>query len=411
MTGYRNRPDQTAEALDQLRKQFKKAFKVIVPVALVTTLMLVFAEGMVRVSAFLWSDYGAYYFSYGFRNLNGKLGISPWSTHTGGYYKFPPNYQLRGAAGQAEEVASINSLGFRGPEFHPGKPKGTFRIFCLGGSSTFGYRNSDGGTYPVQLEKILRQTSGDAGIEVINAGFPYYNSASVFALLREEVSRYDPDLITLYSAFNDAAWPLKVNFFARALFWIQEHSAIYLVVKEIFHMDSLYFKLVSKVARVTRPNSVDYEPFKIEIDQVALRFRKNVEMIVKFAKEKGIAVVLIKQPMTAQDRQSDSPISYEGEYQAVMEKFRAGAFLLPNQLLLIKHHRLIEELEKIAKEDGVDVVDNIAIVDRSGGGLASWVHLTEEANRRLAEALKSAIEPYIKKRRAPARQESAGVSH
>jgi lysophospholipase L1-like esterase len=397
----------------QFKEKLKKVFKILAPIALVTTLMIVFAEGMVRVSAFLWSDYGSYYFSYGLISLNGNLGVSPWSTHTGGYYKFPPNYQLKGAAGQATEIASINSLGFRGPEFRPTKPNGTFRIVCLGGSSTFGYRNGDGGTYPFLLEKILRQASGDAGIEVINAGFPYYNSASVLALLREEISRYDPDVVTLYSAFNDAAWPLKVPFFSRIVFWIQEHSAVYLLIKENFHIDALYLKLMSKITRRVRLKAVNYEPFKIEIDQVALRFRKNVKSLVQFAKEKGSAVVLIKQPMTAQNPQSGNhtPISYEEEYQAVMEKFRAGAFLLPNQLNLIKHHRLIQELEKIAKEEGVDVVDNIAIVDQHKGGLASWVHLTEDANLRLAEALKSAIQPYIIKRRAHATQQSAIAKH
>jgi lysophospholipase L1-like esterase len=386
--------------MKQLTNKLKNAIQPIASIALITILMLVFAEATVRLSAFLWSDYGAYYFFYGFGGLNGKLGVSPWSTHTGAYYKFPPNYQLQGAAGQADEIASINSLGFRGPEFQPVKPKGTFRIFCLGGSSTFGYRNSDGGTYPLLLEKILRQSSGDTNIEVINAGFPYYNTSSVLALLREELSRYNPDLITLYAAFNDAAWPLNVNVFSRALFWIQEHSAVYLLIKEIFHTDSVYFNLISKIMRVTRPKVVNYEPFKKEIDQVALRFRENVKTIVRFSKEKGIAVVLVKQPMTAGNRESDSAITYEGEYQAVMEKFRAGAFLIPNQLLLIKHHRLIEELEKIAKEEGLDIVDNIAIVDRHRGGLASWVHLTEEANLRLAEALKPAIETHIKSRHA-----------
>ena len=390
-----------------LKAKLKQALRTLAPIALVTILMIVFAEGLVRISAFLWSDYGAYYFSYGFVSLDGNLGISPWSTHSGGYYKFPPNYQLKGAAGQATEVASINSLGFRGPEFRPTKPKETFRIVCLGESSTFGYHNTDGGTYPVLLEKILRQASGDASIEVINAGFPYYNSASILALLREEVSHYDPDVITLYSAFNDAAWPLKVNLFSRVVFWIQEHSAVYLLIKEIFHIDSLYLQLMSKITRRIRLKTVNYEPFKIEIDQVALRFRENVTSIVKFAKEKGIAVVLIKQPMTAQSPQSGRLISYDEEYQSVMEKFRSGAFLSPNQLNLIKHHRLIEELETIAKEEGLDVVDNIALVDQHKGGLASWVHLTEDANLRLAEALKSAITPYLRNRRAYATRRSA----
>jgi lysophospholipase L1-like esterase len=379
-------------------KQFSKAFKILARLALSAMLTILCAEGIVRVSAFLWSDYGAYYFFYGFLKMSGNLGISPWSTHQGGYYKFPPRYQLKGAAGQAAEAASINSLGFRGPEFQPIKRAGTFRIVCMGESSTFGYRNSDGGTYPVLLEKIFRQASSEADVEVINAGFPYYNSASILALLREEISAYNPDVITLYSAFNDAAWPLKIDFPARIAFWIQEHSAVYLVVKENLRSDRLYLGLMSKIARRLRPQAVDYEPFRIEIDQVALRFRNNVKAIIKFANEKGIAIVLIKQPMTAQDRRSDNPVSYEAEYQAVMEKFRARAFLSANQLLLIKHHRLIEELEKIAAEEGLQVVDNIAIVDQNNGGLASWVHLTESANLRLAQALKSAIEPLVKTR-------------
>jgi hypothetical protein len=164
---------------------------------------------------------------------------------------------------------------------------------------------------------------------------------------------------------------------------------------------------MSKIARRLTPSTMNYEPFKAEIDQVALRYRSNIKSIIKFAKEKGIATVLIKQPMTAQNQPSRRSISYEAEYRAVMEKFRASAALLLNQLLLIKHHRLIEELGKIANEEGLPIVDNIAIVDRNGGGLASWVHLTEEANLRLAEAIKSAVEPYLKIRRAQATLRSA----
>ena len=388
-------------------RRFKNVLKILTRLVLITALTILSAEAIVRITAFLWSDYGMYYFSYGLTGLSGSLGISPWSTHSGEYYKFPPNYQLKGAAGQAAEVASINSLGFRGPEFQPNKPKGTFRIVCLGESSTFGYHNSDSGTYPIQLEKVLRQTSGDANIEVINAGFPYYNSGSILALLKEEISRYDPDVITLYSAFNDAAWPLKINSLARAVFWIQEHSAVYLALKETLHTDKFFLRHMSKIARRLTPSTMNYEPFKAEIDQVALRYRSNIKSIIKFAKEKGIATVLIKQPMTAQNQPSRRSISYEAEYRAVMEKFRASAALLLNQLLLIKHHRLIEELGKIANEEGLPIVDNIAIIDRNGGGLASWVHLTEEANLRLAEAIKSAVEPYLKIRRAQATLRSA----
>ena len=114
--------------------------------------------------------------------------------------------------------------------------------------------------------------------------------------------------------------------------------------------------------------------------------------------------------MTPQDPQRGPSVSYEEEYRNAMGKFGAKAFLLPSQLLLIKHHRLIKELETIAKKEGIPVVDNIAIVDQNRRRLASWVHLTEEANLRLAEVLKSEIEPYITKRRTQARQQSAIAS-
>jgi hypothetical protein len=164
-----------------------------------------------KAGSFLWFGYNQYYLYYGFHGLMGGVRIAPSSTHTGRHYKFPPHYVLHGAAGQASEKASINSLGFRGPEFQAMKPVGVFRVICMGESSTFGFRNSDNGTYPFQLENLFRQGHGGAKIEVINAGFPYYNTGSILSLLREELVHYSPDVLTLYSAFNDAGWPLEVG--------------------------------------------------------------------------------------------------------------------------------------------------------------------------------------------------------
>ncbi|HSE85708.1 MAG TPA: GDSL-type esterase/lipase family protein [Candidatus Binatia bacterium] len=369
--------------------------KDIIRTALVVVLLILSLEAGVRVAAFLWLDHGEYYFFYGFHNLTGNIGISPWWTHSGRHYKFPPHYLLKGAAGQDSEIASINSLGFRGPEFQPAKPPGVFRIICMGESSTFGYRNTDTGTYPFFLESILSNDFRASRIEVINAGFPYYNTGSILSLLQEDLLNYRPDLLTLYSAFNDTAWPLEVSPVNRAFFWIQEHSAIYLAIKDSLHTDTLYSKVVAKMIRKITPERVDYTQFNKDLEQVTLRYRKNVQTIVRLAKANAILIILIKQPMTTEDTQRRIPAPYEREYQTIMEKFRRGAFLLPRALLIVKHHRLIEELEKIAKEEQVPVVDNIAIVDQDRRRLASWVHLTEEANLRLAEALTAQIKPYL----------------
>jgi hypothetical protein len=47
----------------------------------------------------------------------------------------------------------------------------------------------------------------------------------------------------------------------------------------------------------------------------------------------------------------------------------------------------VTELDRLAAQHGWPVVDNIALVDEDRSRLSSWVHLTPEANQRLAEAL------------------------
>ena len=72
------------------------------------------------------------------------------------------------------------------------------------------------------------------------------------------------------------------------------------------------------------------------------------------------------------------------------------------EIFILKQHRLMEELEKIAEEEKLPVVDNIKIVDEYRRRLTSWVHLTGEANLRLAEALESVIKALLFRAQASA---------
>jgi hypothetical protein len=358
-------------------------------------IVIVLVEVILRLGAFLWFDYNEYYLYYGVHALVGRIGISPWWTYTGKHYKFPPHYVLQGAAGQASEQASINSLGFRGPDFQPVKPEGVFRVICLGESSTFGFRDSDTGTYPFQLEQLFRQHPEGAKVEVINAGFPYYNSGSILALLREELLDYHPDLLTLYSAYNDAGWPLEVGRLSRAVFWIQQHSITYLLMKEYIITDQ-FVLLVQRTLRRLTPQNLDYAGFEDQLSKIVTRYQGNIRSIIAVAKGENIPIILIKQPMTTAHSQYAS-LSYEDEYNSIFLKYSEKKSLTRQELQLFKQHRLVKELEKIAQEEHLPLVDNIAIVDQDRRRLASWVHLTEEGNLRLAEVLKSAIEPYIER--------------
>jgi lysophospholipase L1-like esterase len=103
-------------------------------------------------------------------------------------------------------TARTNSLGFRGPDRPAAKPEGTYRIFCLGGSTTYGTGvMGHEGTYPAQLERLLREQAPDGvTYEVWNCGVSGYNTAESLINLQLRLFEFEPDAIVVYHAANDA---------------------------------------------------------------------------------------------------------------------------------------------------------------------------------------------------------------
>lgn len=107
-------------------------------------------------------------------------------------------YNHKSPYGDFRTVVLVNREGFRGKEIEVGKPAGTFRIFFLGDSFTFGLGVEGGETFPARLEALLNERAGkSARFEVINGGVPGYNLAHYYLVLKHRVFRYNPDLILL----------------------------------------------------------------------------------------------------------------------------------------------------------------------------------------------------------------------
>lgn len=114
----------------------------------------------------------------------------------------PRTYRLKPKARVLEY--HINSRGFRGPEFTPLKPAGTYRIISLGDSIAFGMGvKSYQATMPALLQERLNQSDGSR-YEVINAGVPGYNTLQEQVFLEVELLDYAPDLVILNFCLNDA---------------------------------------------------------------------------------------------------------------------------------------------------------------------------------------------------------------
>ena len=105
--------------------------------------------------------------------------------------------------GETVRVTAKNKLGLFNPQQFAGhKSAGTYRIFCMGGSTTFGRPYDDTTSFCGWLRAMLHRADPSREWELINAGGISYASYRVAALM-EELVRYEPDLFIIYSGHNE----------------------------------------------------------------------------------------------------------------------------------------------------------------------------------------------------------------
>src|SRR5689334_21763616 len=117
--------------------------------------------------------------------------------------RVPLFVEERGPDGQELMVTARNKLDFFNPQRFPKhKEAGVYRIFSMGGSTTYGHPYSDPTSFNGWLREYLRATAPDRKWEAINAGGISYGSYRV-AQLMEEIIQYQPDLFIIYTGHNE----------------------------------------------------------------------------------------------------------------------------------------------------------------------------------------------------------------
>ena len=100
------------------------------------------------------------------------------------------------------ETAPNKTQWFNLQRFPARKAEDVTRIFCLGGSTTYGRPYDDRTSFCGWLREFLPAVDPDRRWEVINAGGISYASYRVAALM-EELIAYEPDLFIIYSGHNE----------------------------------------------------------------------------------------------------------------------------------------------------------------------------------------------------------------
>jgi lysophospholipase L1-like esterase len=108
-----------------------------------------------------------------------------------------PGPDFHGVPGASYLKWKMNSLGYRGPE----PLSGALRVACVGASETFGLYEKEGGEWPRQLDRLLRETraTGDREITVINTAYAATNLRTHLHQAPRMLAAAKPDLIILYA--------------------------------------------------------------------------------------------------------------------------------------------------------------------------------------------------------------------
>lgn len=179
-------------------------------------------------------------------------------------------------------VATINSLGMRGPEVGAKQP-GVLRVLCVGGSSTYGLLiGDDESTWPAQLDRALRERGIRA--EVLNAGVPSWTLRASQTNLELRLYALRPDIIVVCHTFNDLMAPASSYV----------HDSFAEDASELWRpwRSSALLRAVGR-----RLDRLSPEPKGSRLDpDLATAFERNLRRMVTRGRALGATVVLTTEP-------------------------------------------------------------------------------------------------------------------
>lgn len=198
------------------------------------------------------------------------------------------------------EPPDVDMRGLRLTSAQEVKPADVFRIFCLGGSTTYL-------GYPAKLEDALRDDFARRGLrlEVVNAADISWTTCESFVNFTMRCLYYEPDAIIVYHAVNDA-WPAFGKSFRPAyvhwrkrlvgnepLWWdrvprFMDHAAAYVLLRE--------WSEEQTNMRTWAQTMMHYIPdFANDPYHGVDTYRTNIRNLIAVAREHDIQVVLATQ--------------------------------------------------------------------------------------------------------------------
>lgn len=277
---------------------------------------------------------------------------------------------------------------FRGKAPAPVKSSGKTRIFCLGGSTTFGHQVEFAAAWPTVLERLLQEKGIDA--EIFNAGAPGYGSRHHLIQYRRDIARMSPDVILIHCGWN------RVGIIADPDTWMppvipNPHQRLdqRLVMK--LGSASLLFRTFLRLEDSDipgkRPRQIWYHP---ELHDV---FMQDVRQLVGDVLANRQLPVLILYPSLLHEGMTPAEIA---QYETAIWDRKYEPIMIA---ALLEKHRALRQIAGEAGVPSIDLQRGFAPY-RGKERLVHFMdemHTTVPGNRLVAELLADTLAPILRK--------------
>mgnify|MGYP006103322967 CR=1 FL=1 len=201
------------------------------------------------------------------------------------------------------ENLSINEQGIRGEVIPQEKHEDVFRIFVVGGSTTFGnLASSDDTTIPGYLQFLMNDVDAEKKIEVFNLGVFGRTSFEEVFDLEKNFLQYKPDLIIVYDGWNDLYDNINKFEEGKTVSILTNFSKIFQILKQNYAT----FQVVLEITSSFDNQNILLAPNADNMEKKANAWVDNWESICKIGKEKNFDTIIFLQPILGT---GDKPLS------------------------------------------------------------------------------------------------------
>jgi len=249
------------------------------------------------------------------------VGIRPSLSTEDPFFGFAGNIPLFVEKEQADGSVMLRTADnkielFNAQEFPRAKGGHTYRIFCMGGSTTYGRPYQDRVSFCGWLRAYLKAADPGRDWEVINAGGVSYASYRV-AKLMAELSRYQPDLFIVYSGHNEFLEQRSYGRLADLPRWLIDLNAMLSGTRVYTAMSSMLNTVKHGSSRLARQRDVlngevdeilnhtvgpqSYHRDDTQRRRIMMHYRLNLERMVRIARDAKAGIIFIQPAINLRD--------------------------------------------------------------------------------------------------------------